>query len=305
MMRVLDDLHRMVDYIPDLRNIMMIGLDLFTIIGISILIIKLAILTIIGILILIIGLALLSIIKILIFLVLKRRNGKRERRDPQTPSPHPSESFKSEKNHPTTLIMNDDNTCIPNLQLTIPVPTTPVSMPYYSVSTAATHGTPPLTTSVSDAATPYVSSLINSGDPSMIKARVFVGNLKKTRVSREDLVGLFKCCGDILGATLFEEHALIRFSSPTEAELSVQTLNGYTWKGSELIVKILTLYSTNDAIDHSNVSQNLDFSNISNKRSGGILNIGNAGRDNKQTIFNQHTTNFIICFSDSLKSFDD
>uniref|UniRef100_A0AC35EYM5 Uncharacterized protein n=1 Tax=Panagrolaimus sp. PS1159 TaxID=55785 RepID=A0AC35EYM5_9BILA len=48
MMRVTDDLHRMVDYIRDLRN-MMIGLTLLTIIG------------------------------ILIFLVLKRRNGKQKR----------------------------------------------------------------------------------------------------------------------------------------------------------------------------------------------------------------------------------
>uniref|UniRef100_A0A914PLV6 Uncharacterized protein n=1 Tax=Panagrolaimus davidi TaxID=227884 RepID=A0A914PLV6_9BILA len=30
------------------------------------------------------------------------------------------------------LIKNDDHTCIPNLQSTIPMPTTPTSMPYYS-----------------------------------------------------------------------------------------------------------------------------------------------------------------------------
>uniref|UniRef100_A0A914R0V6 Endonuclease/exonuclease/phosphatase domain-containing protein n=1 Tax=Panagrolaimus davidi TaxID=227884 RepID=A0A914R0V6_9BILA len=170
MMRETDDLHRMVDCIPDLQNMMKIGLDLFIIIGILILIIKLAILTIIGILILIIGLVLLTIIKILIFLVLKRRNGKQERRDPQTPSPLPSESVKSEQNHPTALIMNDDHTCIPNSQLNNPMPTTPTSMPYYSDPTAATYGTPPLTTSVSTAAMPSVSSLINSENLNMIKA---------------------------------------------------------------------------------------------------------------------------------------
>uniref|UniRef100_A0A914P359 RRM domain-containing protein n=1 Tax=Panagrolaimus davidi TaxID=227884 RepID=A0A914P359_9BILA len=268
MMRVTDDLHRMVDYmyIRDLNNMMTIGLDLFIIIGI---------------LILTVGLGLLTIIGILIFLVLKRSNGKQERRGPQTPSSLPSESVKSEQNHPTTLIMNDDHTCIPNLQLNIPMPTTPTSMPSYSDSTAAAYGTPPLTTSVSTAAagTPSVSSLINSEDPSI--GRVFVGNLKKTHVSREDLVGLFKCCGNVLGATLFKGHALIQFSSQTEAELCVQTLNGYTWEGSELIVKILTLYSKNDAIDHSNVSQN--FSNIltssinnNNKGSGAHVEIRNS-----------------------------
>uniref|UniRef100_A0A914PYJ0 Uncharacterized protein n=1 Tax=Panagrolaimus davidi TaxID=227884 RepID=A0A914PYJ0_9BILA len=187
MTRVPDDLHRMVDYIPDFQNMMMIGLDLFSIIGILILIIGLAILIIIGILILIIGFALLTIIKILIFLVLKRRNGKQERRCPQTLSPLPSESVKSEENHPTTLIMNDDHTCIPNLQLNIPMPTIPTTMPYYSDPTTAAYDTSPLTTFVSTAATPSVSSFIDSKDPSMVKARVFVAKLNASCDSREML----------------------------------------------------------------------------------------------------------------------
>uniref|UniRef100_A0A914Q9C6 Uncharacterized protein n=1 Tax=Panagrolaimus davidi TaxID=227884 RepID=A0A914Q9C6_9BILA len=84
--------------------------------------------------------------------------------------------------------MNDDHACISNLQLDIPVPTTPTSMPYYSVSTAAAYSTPPLTTSVSTAATPSISPLINSEeDPNMLKARVFVGNLNEVCASREML----------------------------------------------------------------------------------------------------------------------
>uniref|UniRef100_A0A914NZJ1 C2H2-type domain-containing protein n=1 Tax=Panagrolaimus davidi TaxID=227884 RepID=A0A914NZJ1_9BILA len=81
-----------------------------------------------------------------------------ERRGPQTLSPLPSKSVKSEKNHPAALIMNDDHNCIPNLQLNNPMTTTPTSMSYYSDPIVATHGTPPLTTSVSVAATPSVSS---------------------------------------------------------------------------------------------------------------------------------------------------
>uniref|UniRef100_A0A914Q323 RRM domain-containing protein n=1 Tax=Panagrolaimus davidi TaxID=227884 RepID=A0A914Q323_9BILA len=267
-----DDLHRMIDYIRDLNNMMMIGLAILTIIGILILILGLLLLTIIGILILILRLLLLTIIGNLILLVLKRRNGKQERRGPQTSSPLPSESFKSEQNHPTTLIINDDHTCIPNLQLNIPRPKIPTTMPYYSDPTAAAYGAPPLTTSVSTAATPSVSSLINSEDPNMLKARVFVGNLNTFHVSREDLVELFKCCGNVLGATLSKGYALIQFSTQTEAELSVQTLNGNTWEGSELIVKILTLYPKNDAV----VSINGSTIQIQNYTGAGIGHSGDV-----------------------------
>uniref|UniRef100_A0A914PIH1 FLYWCH-type domain-containing protein n=1 Tax=Panagrolaimus davidi TaxID=227884 RepID=A0A914PIH1_9BILA len=55
-------------------------------------------------------------------------------------------------------------TCIPNLQSNVPMPTAPTSMPYYSDPIAAT-----TTTSVSTAATPSVSSFIDSEDPNMLK----------------------------------------------------------------------------------------------------------------------------------------
>uniref|UniRef100_A0AC35EZ40 Uncharacterized protein n=1 Tax=Panagrolaimus sp. PS1159 TaxID=55785 RepID=A0AC35EZ40_9BILA len=80
---------------------------------------------------------------------------------------------------------NSNRTCIPYLQSTIPMPTTPTSMPYYSDPiAAAAYSTPPLTTSVSVAATPSMSSLIDSEDP---EDQVFVGNMNEVCGSREML----------------------------------------------------------------------------------------------------------------------
>uniref|UniRef100_A0A914P0E9 Uncharacterized protein n=1 Tax=Panagrolaimus davidi TaxID=227884 RepID=A0A914P0E9_9BILA len=279
MMRVTDDLHRMVDYISDLNNIMMIGLDLFIIIGILILIIGLAILIIIGILILIIGLGHLTIIGKLILLVLKRRNGKQERCGPQTPSPLPSESVKSEQNRPTTLIMNDDHTCIPNLQSTIPIPTTPTSMPYYSDPTAAAaYGAPPLTTSVSVAATPSVSSVINS--------EIY---------STNDAIDRSNGLNAHIQTTL---HHLTGNSQLAGAasHLSGQNFNSSTAGppngGAPLITSVSTAAAGTPSVSSLINSNNSNGLNAHIHGFTGNSQVAGAGSQ-QTTTFNQHTTNHI------------
>uniref|UniRef100_A0AC35GI44 Uncharacterized protein n=1 Tax=Panagrolaimus sp. PS1159 TaxID=55785 RepID=A0AC35GI44_9BILA len=140
-------------------------------------------------------------------------------------------------------------------------PTTPTSMPYYSDPTAAAYGAPPLT-STNDA-------IENPTTP----------------------------------------RSMPYYSDPTAAAYGTSPLT-----------------STNDAIDRSNRSKNnrkntavRDISNTRDVKLGTVGDITDAGdvkvttvrdiinaRDvkigsNKQTTFNEHTTNFIVCFSDSSK----
>uniref|UniRef100_A0A914Q4A1 FLYWCH-type domain-containing protein n=1 Tax=Panagrolaimus davidi TaxID=227884 RepID=A0A914Q4A1_9BILA len=188
----------------------------------------------------------------------------------------------------TNAILIDGNfghTCIPNLQSNIPMPTTPTSMPYYSDPTAATHGTPPLTTSVSVAATPSISSLINSEDPNMLKARVSDGNLNEVCVSRE---------------MLCNENSPILSDSTDAHEMSKDYCNGeivdeekqpYTYD-KKPVTPTTTTSTTSGGFYDSNKNK---ISSITIRKNGGdICGI-------KQTIFNQHTTNFTVCFSDSSK----
>ena len=78
----------------------------------------------------------------------------------------------------------------------------------------------------------------SSREPNAMRARVFVGNLNTGRVSRDDVIQLFKAYGTLAGVTLFKGYAFVQYSNSAEADLSVSALNGYNWNGNVLDVKL-------------------------------------------------------------------
>ncbi|KAI1718349.1 RNA recognition motif domain-containing protein [Ditylenchus destructor] len=83
-----------------------------------------------------------------------------------------------------------------------------------------------------------VSYDTSSKDPVLMRARVFVGNLNTNRVTREDVIQIFRAYGTLTGVTLFKGYAFVQYLSPNEADLSVSALNGYNWSGQILDVKL-------------------------------------------------------------------
>jgi len=83
-----------------------------------------------------------------------------------------------------------------------------------------------------------ISTNTNNKDPTMVKSRVFVGNLNTFRIDRNDVINLFQDYGTILAVNLCKGYAFIQFSNPIEAEMCVKSMKGYKWEGSELDIKL-------------------------------------------------------------------
>ncbi|OZC12912.1 hypothetical protein X798_00547 [Onchocerca flexuosa] len=83
-----------------------------------------------------------------------------------------------------------------------------------------------------------VSFDTSSKEPHLVRARVFVGNMNTNVITRDDIIRLFSAYGTLLGVTVFKGYAFIQYGTSTEADLAVSALNGYSWNGSILDVKL-------------------------------------------------------------------
>ncbi|CAI4225353.1 unnamed protein product [Auanema sp. JU1783] len=79
----------------------------------------------------------------------------------------------------------------------------------------------------------------SSKDPLMVRARVFIGNIIRGPITRDDLIELFKPFGKLLALTFFKQgYAFVQFSEAHEADAACTGLNGKRWKGAIIDVHL-------------------------------------------------------------------
>ncbi|CAI5439534.1 unnamed protein product [Caenorhabditis angaria] len=88
-----------------------------------------------------------------------------------------------------------------------------------------------------------VSYDTSSKDPHMIRARVFIGNIARAIVTRDEIIDLFQPFGTLMAVNYFAQQgfAFIQFTEATDADKSCLTLNGKQWKGCVLDVHLAML----------------------------------------------------------------
>ncbi|CAI2300533.1 unnamed protein product [Caenorhabditis sp. 36 PRJEB53466] len=107
----------------------------------------------------------------------------------------------------------------------------------------------PYTTMLNLVGTSAINSDISydtsSKDPHMIRARVFIGNIARAIITRDDIIELFRPFGKILAVNYFAQQGFgfVQFNEATHADQSCLQLNGRTWKGCALDVHLAMLGS--------------------------------------------------------------
>ncbi|CAB3410609.1 unnamed protein product [Caenorhabditis bovis] len=83
----------------------------------------------------------------------------------------------------------------------------------------------------------------SSKDPHMIRARVFVGNLARAIVTRDEIIELFRPFGKLLAVNYFtaQGFGFVQFAEAAAADKSCLSLNGNSWKSCILDVHLAML----------------------------------------------------------------
>lgn len=74
----------------------------------------------------------------------------------------------------------------------------------------------------------------NSGNPKMIRARVFVGHLNTEKASRKEVEDLFEPFGKVIGVSLQHGYGFVQYESEEEAKRAIRELHGTHFCGMRM-----------------------------------------------------------------------
>ena len=74
----------------------------------------------------------------------------------------------------------------------------------------------------------------NSGNPKMVRARVFVGHLNTEKAARKDVEDLFAPFGNVLGVSLQHGYGFVQYELEEEAKKAIKELHGTDFCGMRI-----------------------------------------------------------------------